>query len=409
MGGFGSFGGGSAGGYGGRSSGRGRGRNGGGRRGFSSSDWLMLVASLVVAAGVALSWSARWINPAGYGFMSAAGLLMPVLFAANFLCLLYWVIRWRIGAVVPLAVLVLVVWNVTLFWRPALAQQHGAPSRSLVTVASYNVRGMMRPVDGYGVTGGSGSGRDRVRSSMREVVTVVDSLKADILCIQEFQSTPDHSTGRFEEALPAYHYKRVRYVIEGGQGVEGNYGWGNAIYSKYPISDSGHIDFEGTNNSILWADVAVRRDTVRVFCAHLQTTAIKASDEQYIVEGGFVADSTRTSRVKNMLRRLEENYIIRAAQAETLASEVAASPHPVIVCGDFNDTPASWAYRNIARGLKDSFREAGRGYGYTYRGFFNLLRIDYILHSPELECEWYLSPSFDNSDHNPVVTKLKVG
>ncbi len=318
--------------------------------------------------------------------------------SANFLCLLYWVIRWRRGVYLPLVVFVAGLWGLTLFYRPALTQDHSDHSRdrSLVTAVTYNVRGMMRPIEG------TSSG---VRSSMVDVVAVVDSLRPDILCIQEFASTPENPSSSFEAALPVYHYKRIGFNIAGNSE---NHGWGNAIYSKYPIAASGHIDFDGTNNSILWADVAVRRDTVRVFCAHLQTTAIKASDERYIVDMDFVGDSTRTSRVKGMLGRLTQNYIIRASQADTLAARIASSPHPVLVCGDFNDTPASWAYRRISRGLRDSFREAGNGYGYTYRGFFNLLRIDYMLHSPSMECVEYLSPGFDNSDHNPVAVKLRI-
>jgi endonuclease/exonuclease/phosphatase family metal-dependent hydrolase len=364
---------------------------------MSIFDWLMIAVSVTVAALFVLSWMARWISPASYGFMSAAGLFASMLYAANFLCLLYWIIRWRRGVWIPLAVTLIGIGSVTLFFRPALTQSYTDYSRdrSLIGIVTYNVRGMMRPVEGSPTA---------MRSSMVEVAAVVDSLRPDILCIQEFASTPDNPASRFEAELPAYNYNRKRYNREGsGSG----YGWGNAIYSKYPIAGSGHIDFDGTNNSILWADISVNRDTVRVFCAHLQTTAIKASDERYIVEGDFVGDETRTSRMKGMLRRLTQNYVIRAAQADTLATRVAASPYPVVVCGDFNDTPASWAYRRISKGLRDSFREAGRGYGPTYRGFFDMLRIDYMLHSPRMTCVWYDSPSFDNSDHNPVAVKLR--
>jgi endonuclease/exonuclease/phosphatase family metal-dependent hydrolase len=378
------------------------------RRRFSLPDWLMTAMSVAVAVGVVLSWLARWINPATYGFMSTAGLLLPVLFVGNFLCLLYWVIRWRRGIYIPLVIFLTGVWGLTLFFRPQLTLNHGDLSRdrSLLSVATYNVRGMMR--------GTEGTTREP-QSSMEDVIAVIDSLRADIVCIQEFASTPRHPTSRFEEALPAYHYKRLRLGVGS---TEGGHGWGNAIYSKFPITGSGHIDFEGTNNSILWADIAVNRDTMRIFCAHLQTTAIKASDEQYIVDGGFVGDfvggdsageGTRSARMKGMIGRLAQNYVIRAAQADTLAARITLSPHPVVVCGDFNDTPVSYAYSRIARGLRDSFREAGRGYGYTYRGFFNLLRIDYMLHSPDMECVEYASPSFDNSDHNPVAVKLRIG
>jgi endonuclease/exonuclease/phosphatase family metal-dependent hydrolase len=368
------------------------------RRVISIFDWLMVAVSVLVAVGVMLSWMARWIPPASYGFMSAAGLFAPALFVANFMCLLYWVIRWRRGVYIPLVVFAAGLWSVTLFFRPVITQSHTDHSkdRSIFSVATYNVRGMMQSV------GGSSS---RLRSSIDDVVAVVDSLNPEILCLQEFASTELNPATEFERKMPLYNYHAKRY---NNSSSNNNHGWGNAIYSKYPIAATGHIDFDGTNNSILWADIAAGHDTLRVFCAHLQTTAIKASDERYIVDMDFMGDQTRTSRVKGILGRLTQNYIIRATQADTLASCIASSPHPVIVCGDFNDTPASWAYRRIARGLRDSFREAGRGYGYTYRGFFNLLRIDYMLHSPSLECVEYSSPSFDNSDHNPVSVKLRM-
>jgi endonuclease/exonuclease/phosphatase family metal-dependent hydrolase len=357
------------------------------RRRFSVADWAMLVASALIAVGFALSWMARWINPASYGVVSAAGLFAPVLYVANFLSLLYWVIRWRRGIYIPLVVFVTGLWSVTLFFRPSLTQNYSDHSRdrSLLSVATYNVRGMMREAAGS---------PSHMVPSMPDVVDVVDSLRPDILCMQEFAPTAGYPVSSFDAALPVYHYRRIHS--------------GNAIYSKYPIAASGNIDFESTGNSILWADVAVHRDTIRIFCAHLQTTAIKASDERYIVDMDFVGDSTRTSRMKGMLGRLTRNYIIRAAQADTLAARIASSPHAVMVCGDFNDTPASWAYRRISRGLDDSFREAGSGYGHTYRGFFDLLRIDYLLHSRSMECVEYAGPEFDISDHNPVAVKLRI-
>lgn len=367
------------------------------RRRFSILDFVMLGISAVIAVAVILSWAARWINPGTYGFMSAMGLLMPVLFIANFMCLLYWVIRWRWGVFVPLAVFIVGVWGITMFWRPQLTQSHtdNSRDRSLVNIMTYNVRGMIREVDHKART---------FVSSMDSIISVVDSLKPGILCMQEFQSTHNYSRRHFEDALPQYHYKRVRYNIGGDDDL----GWGLAIYSKHPIARSGHIDFKGTSNSVIWADIAVNRDTIRVFNAHLQTTSITATDQEYIVNMGFVGDSTRTAKMKRMVGRMRDNYIIRAGQADTLAADIKASPYPVIVCGDFNDTSMSYAYRKINKRLHDSFREAGHGYGYTYRGFFNMLRIDYVFHSKSMECVEYASPSFDCSDHNPVTVKMRL-
>lgn len=360
-------------------------------------DYIMFGVSVVIALGVLLSWAARWINPSAYGIMSSMGLLMPVLFTANFLCLLYWAIRWKKAAFIPLAIFLLSMWGVSMFFKPNFTRDYSdhARDRSLVNIVSYNVRGMMQEVNHE---------ESVFVSSMDRVISAVDSMKPGILCIQEFQSTRDYSRRDFEQSLPYLPYNKVRYNIGGNDDL----GWGVAIFSRYPIVRSGHIDFHGTSNSIIWADISVNQDTLRVFNAHLQTTSITASDQDFIVNMGFVADSTRSTKIRNMVGRLRDNYVIRAGQADSLAMHIAASPHPVVVCGDFNDTPVSYTYRKAGKGLKDSFRESGHGYGHSYRGFFNLLRIDYILHSKQLECVEYASPSFDCSDHNPVSAKMRL-
>ena len=42
-------------------------------------------------------------------------------------------------------------------------------------------------------------------------------------------------------------------------------------------------------------------------------------------------------------------------QADTIAKYIQQSPYPVIVCGDFNDVPGSYAYRTVKGNLQDVF------------------------------------------------------
>ena len=82
--------------------------------------------------------------------------------------------------------------------------------------------------------------------------------------------------------------------------------------------------------------------------------------------------------VKNLTTRLMIANKNRAHQAEEIQRHIDGSPYPVILCGDFNDTPLSYTYRQLSRKLTDSFIEKGRGIGNTYIGGFPSFRIDYV-------------------------------
>jgi endonuclease/exonuclease/phosphatase family metal-dependent hydrolase len=155
-----------------------------------------------------------------------------------------------------------------------------------------------------------------------------------------------------------------------------------AIYSRHPIVKAERID---SMKNFVWADVVIRKDTIRLYNLHLHTTAIRRDEGRYIENHEYLEEEGDMEKLRSMVNRLSENNKLRSTQADTISHIIAESPYPVIVCGDFNDTPVSYTYRRVSRKLQDAFREAGRGYSHTYRGFFDMLRIDYILFSDEFE------------------------
>ena len=113
--------------------------------------------------------------------------------------------------------------------------------------------------------------------------------------------------------------------------------------------------------------------------------------------------------VKNLTTRLMIANKNRAHQAEEIQRHIDGSPYPVILCGDFNDTPLSYTYRQLSRKLTDSFIEKGRGIGNTYIGEFPSFRIDYVLHSPTLYTVGYIREDITLSDHYPIKVKIRKG
>ncbi len=85
---------------------------------------------------------------------------------------------------------------------------------------------------------------------------------------------------------------------------------------------------------------------------------------------------------------------------------VDSSPYPVLVTGDFNDTPASYSYRMMTKRLHDSFREAGNGFGATFRGILGVLRIDYVFYDDSFRCVRFRTLEDRLSDHKLVAADL---
>ena len=355
-------------------------------------DFAVFLLTAVAALSLLCAYVSRYVSPNDVWFFAFAGLAAPILYVINIMLALYWVVRWKRYALLPLAVVLIGAGWISLFFRPTFRQSYPGAEPVAQVVMSYNVAGFLNGQNG------------RVVSALDSVATFVARENPDILCIQEFQCNSAETKPHID-SLIGLPFNRVNYKVANAVGG----GWGLAIYSNYRIISSGTVDFERSTNSALWADLLVRGDTVRVFNCHLQTTSVDQSDREYLTEQEFMDDDgTREDRVRSIAGKLRRNFRIRAAQVDSLAPLIRYSPHSVIVCGDFNDTPMSYAYRTIRGDLADAFVEKGTGIPSTYQGLFNLFRIDYILHSREITTVGYDSPSNEYSDHKAVIARLNI-
>lgn len=165
-----------------------------------------------------------------------------------------------------------------------------------------------------------------------------------------------------------------------------------AVYSRFPLSNMKEYYFPDSYNKVLQIDLQYNGKTIRLFNMHLQTTGM-----------------TPAFQGNNRLHTYQLNARERNRQAQLLAETIASSQYPVIVCGDLNDTPISYAYRKLTAQLNDCFLEAGSGWGGTYQPSNNLFRIDYTLCAPELKTSAYHLYSNCWSDHRiqySIVTPL---
>lgn len=233
----------------------------------------------------------------------------------------------------------------------------------------------------------------------------------DIVCFQEFVHD---KTGKFKtmDTLPTLMAAQNAHTGFTRSSRDINF-FGLATFTRFPIIHQGQIDFPTQmGNLCIYTDMVTLTDTIRVYNVHFESIGLspedymfvesmasrdRLDDREYLWQGGI-----------RILKRLKDAFRQRARQVDIVKRHMLSSPYPVILAGDFNDTPASYTYRTLTHELKDAFL-SGRGIGQTYIGAFPGFRIDYILHSQEFKALNFTTGPQKYSDHHPIWVWLNLG
>ena len=234
---------------------------------------------------------------------------------------------------------------------------------------------------------------------------------ADVLCLQEYYNEPSGSRRRRRRVshrrLPGPGQRAAGFVsttLTNRIGAE----FGLAIFSRFPIVRRGTIPFGtphpeprhvGRPGAPRRPHRPARADTIRVFNLHLQSMSMAESDIATATE----SRAGLRQKAPNLLRRFRNGAVARGTQIDTVLAHVARSPYPVLLAGDLNDLPYSYAYDQLADHLQNAWATAGLGIGATYNGKLPGLRIDQQFASPQwqvLGCRVHREIKW--SDHFPV-------
>lgn len=341
--------------------------------------FLSIIFTLFILGLSIFAFFSGKIDPANNMFAAYIALGKPILVAINAILLIYWLIRLRYWLWMPLVGLAVNYQYIASMYQIYNPTKYANESR--LKVLTYNVHSFGNEITGF---------------SAKEFADIMNKEEVDVACFQEYRGNGDF-TGKdlYDTYSKTFPYS---YIPEEKS---------QAIYSRYPIKQSQIIEFPNTNNSAIWVDLDINGMTIRVINVHMQTTSFDRMRSKAAQARGARDEEREEEIYLEYTDNLKENMIRRTEQAKLISSLVSATEYPVILCGDFNDTPGTFTYETLKRNLKDGFITAGEGYAATYRGFYNLLRIDYLFHSPLLEGIKYRVMPYDMSDHNPVY--LEVG
>ena len=204
----------------------------------------------------------------------------------------------------------------------------------------------------------------------------------DILCMQEYRTDDDINFSIF----PYKHIELSGNKVKNGQ----------AIYTKFPIINSGSIEFPKTSNNAIFVDIVKGVDTIRVYNVHLQSSGIDPTVE------------LSKENSENLVKRVSSTFKMQQSQTEQFLIHKNKSPYKTIISGDFNNTAYSYVYKEIKGEMKDAFEQAGNGFGRTFDFKFFPVRIDFVLVDDAFDINAFKTFDVKYSDHYPVMAKVKL-
>lgn len=337
---------------------------------------IRFITAILLLVSLALFYSV-YISPEFFPYVGLITLTIPLLLLINGLFFILLLLARRKLAIVPLLAII-IGWK---FIGITYQFPKKADDPEGLSVLSYNVA-----LFAYDKNGDW-------RENNKNIIKWLQENPSDIKCFQEFYQDPTTPSRNVIKLLGTEKGYEYSYQIIEGKPRSRSYGM--AIFSRYPIINEGKVFDTESNNGVIFADIKVDKDTIRVYNAHLESMSIE-SENLNNLEG--IKENYRQT-----LRKLKRGQVTRASQLGILEEHMRNSPHVNILVGDFNDMPYSYTYFGLRKNMKNAFEEAGSGFGFTYNKVLFFLRIDNIFFDEPLKIKQFKThKEVDYSDHYPI-------
>lgn len=332
-------------------------------------DKLIFLANSLAAFVLLLAYFLPLMPPKTFAVLSVLSLGLPFLMLLNVLFFVYWLLKVKRQFILSLLI---VGFGYFLFGSLyKFSTTETKPAEKSLSVMNYNVRlfNLYNWIPDVNVP--------------KDFSSFIKKEQPDVLCIQEY-----HPTTKVDLSLYPYKYKKV----------EGNkFKYGQAIFSKFPILNSGSVEFPNTANNAIFADIITHNDTIRVYNIHLQSLKIDAK-----VENLTQAESEK------MFLGVGKTFKMQQFQTELFLMHKNNCKYKTIVSGDFNNNAFSYVYRSIKGHMIDAFKASGNGFGRTFNFKFFPLRIDFLLADQDFEVNKFKTFDVQLSDHYPVMATFSL-
>ena len=343
--------------------------------------YTFLLINIIAAFAIGIAFLSVYISPAEFWIPAIVGMAYPYLLVINIIFIVFWIFIKPKFVILSLLVILAGYNHIGNY-----LQFSGKKTfEKGVRITSYNVRYFM------------GNTELPNKHNADHILNFLRENNADIICLQEVIFNKPQIFDIKNPKLPFVNHMQLAHH---------SYAGGQLTMTRFPILNMEEIRFENSGNMIMFTDILINTDTIRVYNCHLQSYRLREAEINSLDSINFDTQPKTKKKVMVIGVKFRDAMIKRAKQAATLRESINKSPYPVIVCGDFNDTPVSFTYRTVKGDLEDSFTQSGMGTANTYHGKLPSFRIDYILYSPVFTSYNFEVSTLNQSDHFPISCDL---
>ena len=345
---------------------------------------LAIIASLLLVASAYV----EYLSPAQFALPALLGLALPIFAVCTillFLCLLFLSPKYSL---VPLAALLLSIPALWKYFPINLGKDSVDTNRGTFTLLSYNVYYFMdtmkEPADG--------------ELSYNRTLQYMMDYNADIVMLQE---TGGKIRKRHKITQSQMDALKKQYPYQ----LSSRY---NVMLSKYPAKIVVDTAYTATANTMAFK-VDIDGREVTIFNNHLESIGLNSEDKKLYIALATNPDNAteKVGEIKGFTKKFLHAFVARALQVEAVDSIADSIGGNIIMCGDINDTPNSYAYHVLKQGREDAFLQLGTGPGFTYRADGMWVRIDHILYEGDMVAKAMRKGNKRYSDHYPVWVEFE--
>ena len=344
--------------------------------------YIFRIIAVIVAFVLLFSAYGGRVDPSIWTLPSLATLALPVvaLVAIVLMVLLAIFRQWRAAVIIVGALLL--SWPTLRLISPfTLIHPTADPEKTQLSVLTMNV------------TEFNWFNRDNAPSqSLRYIL----DQNADVVVIQEglvYYGYEDLASVKpmLEELYEKYPYRKKQFFDVG-------------ILSKHPFTEvkSPILEQDSIGYFIKAWDVEAPGGDLRIIGMHLSSLRFTYNDSKVIESINIPSDRKR--RIKSVANKLDNGFNNHARQARAMRQLLNETEGDVIVMGDMNDTPGSFAYRMMCGDdLRDTWADTGFGPTYTFNAHHIYVKIDHILYRGDLKALSCKRDKAGDSDHYPLL------